>query len=149
MVSNKGTPSICSSNRIWEEQQKFPKCSVVWQLTVLVLGIFIRQFIRRDCWWLKCSKFGPFCRLKFWCMLGKCHYRWVVLLLFWAVCLYCYFMSGPKNWFDFFSVALCPYSSLLNIPSCLYAVCLIFLGTGKPAIRAPISICISCLLYEY
>jgi hypothetical protein len=26
---------------ITEEQQKFPECSVVWQLTVLVLGIFI------------------------------------------------------------------------------------------------------------
>ena len=51
------------------------------QLTVLVLGIFIRQFVGRDCWWLKCSKFGPFCRLKFWCMLGNCHYRWVVLFL--------------------------------------------------------------------
>lgn len=52
---------------------------------MLVLGIFIQQFIGRDCWWLKCSKFGPFCRLKFWCLLGKCHYRWVVLFLLLAV----------------------------------------------------------------
>jgi hypothetical protein len=54
---------------------------VLYDNWLLVLGIFIWQFVGRNCWWLKCSKFGPFCRLKFLCMLGWRHYRWVVLFL--------------------------------------------------------------------
>jgi hypothetical protein len=66
-------------------------------LTVLVLGIFIQQLVGRDCWWLKCNKFGPFCRPKFWWMLGKCRYRWVVLFLLEAVRVYSYLVSGLKT----------------------------------------------------